>query len=296
MKKEIRVVKEGVTQITTYDERWYTHEIDFVMGQEIKIVDGVKTIVDKTVKKTIFVPSVTWVCGYYPKGLEFYRWLANKGWDESEAIKSAAGDKGSKIHAAIADLIKGEKIKMDSQYMNPSTGQLEELSLEEYAALMTFCEWYEEFRPNIIASEFVLFSDENTPHAEWCKVDTELKETLCTCKYAGTGDILVEKEDCFELYDVKSGKYIWPEYELQTSAYARVLEATLNIGKEKIKPVKRFIIQVGYTPNKKKQWKVTELEDKFELFQGAQKVWYNENKDVHPKQKDYPDELKLNKP
>jgi hypothetical protein len=63
MKKLIRDVdeKKGIVQITTYDERWYAHEVkDPITG-----IPFIK-----------FVPSVTWVAESYPKGIGFYRWLA----------------------------------------------------------------------------------------------------------------------------------------------------------------------------------------------------------------------------
>jgi hypothetical protein len=47
-----------------------------------------------------YVPPVTWIAGHYPKRIAFYKWFAEKGWDESQALKSAAGDKGSKLHEA----------------------------------------------------------------------------------------------------------------------------------------------------------------------------------------------------
>jgi hypothetical protein len=72
MKKLIRNVdeKRGIVQITTYDERWYAHEVK-------DPITGIPTV--------IFVPSVTWVAESYPKGIGFYKWLADKGWDEAEA-------------------------------------------------------------------------------------------------------------------------------------------------------------------------------------------------------------------
>lgn len=66
MKKLNRDVdeKKGIVQITTYDERWY--------AQKIRDPNpGVPTV--------LFVPSVTWVAESYPKGIGFYRWLADKG-------------------------------------------------------------------------------------------------------------------------------------------------------------------------------------------------------------------------
>jgi len=68
---EIKDKSTGIVQVTIADERWYMMPPDY----------------------TIAVPSVTWKADYYPKGTEFYKWLANHGWDEAESIKKAAGIK-----------------------------------------------------------------------------------------------------------------------------------------------------------------------------------------------------------
>ena len=96
MKKEIREVdaKRQVMQITTSDERWY-------LKASKDAVTGLPTYIP--------VPSVTWVAGFWPKGVQFYKWLADKGWDEAEAAKSAAGDKGRKGHLAIEMILNGEE-------------------------------------------------------------------------------------------------------------------------------------------------------------------------------------------
>src|SRR3990167_5217666 len=94
MQKEIRTLKDGgLVQITLVDERWYARpKMDEVTGLPVTYE---------------FVPSVTWICGFYPKGIPFYRWLASTGWDEAQAIKNAAGGRGSKGHQAIGDLLGG---------------------------------------------------------------------------------------------------------------------------------------------------------------------------------------------
>ena len=101
MKKEIRTVdkERGILQVTTVDERWYVKESK---DEETGL------------PKHEYVPSVTWICDHYPKGVAFYKWLASKGWDESQAIKSAAGDKGSKVHYAIRDLIEGRVVQHEA--------------------------------------------------------------------------------------------------------------------------------------------------------------------------------------
>ena len=234
MKKIIKEITKDIVQITCCDERWY------VVGDK-------------------YFPSVTWIASYYPKGVAFHKWLASKGWDEAEAIKIAAGSKGSKVHRAVEDLINGIPVKMDSCYVNPKTEKEEELSLEEYEAIMSFVEWHRKYSPLVLGTELtVLNSDYN---------------------YAGTIDLICEMDGKVWLIDYKTGQDVWPEHELQISAYkhAYLLSKIDELG----------ILQLGYRRNKK-GYKLTEVQDKFELFLAAQKIWWNENEKVEPKKKDYP--------
>ena len=241
---------DGIKRVTTVDERWY--------------------IKDSTNKGTglpeyLFVPSTTWIAGCYPKGVQFYKWLANKGWDESQALKEAAGDKGSKVHEAIEDIIRGKVVKMDDKYLNRTTEQMEELSLDEYNCLMGFTDWVNTQKPKFLQSEFVIFDD--------------------VIGYAGTVDCICEIGGQKFLVDFKSGQYIWPEYELQVSAYKHALN---------MPELEMMILQVGYKRNKH-GYKETMIEDKFDLFLSAKKIWANEHGAEKPSQKDYPLELSIPK-
>lgn len=250
MKYEIKdFFEEGLVRITVADERWYVKEVN---------------------KQHIAVPSVTWIAGKYPKGVQFYKWLAQKGWDEAEAIKAAAGDKGSKVHNAIEDLLKGKEVKMDSKYTNQQ-GEPEELSLEEYECLLAFKDFYDDIvekasNVKTLKTEFVTFSEKHN--------------------YAGTIDWLVEIGDEVYLIDFKTSQSIWTEYELQLSAYKQSLEESGQ------KVDKVAILQVGYRLNKR-GWKLTEIEDKFPLFLHAKAIWEEEHGNEKPKVKDYPQIIKL---
>lgn len=259
MKKEIREVKEGIIRITTVDERWY-----------------VRSVKDETtgLPKYEFVPSVSWIASFYPKGIGFYKWLANTGWDEAEALKEAAGDKGSKVHYAIEDLLKGKEIKINDKYLNPTTEEEEELTLEEYQCLMSFSEWFNKVKPEIIANELTAFNE--------------------TEKYAGTIDLICRIDNQIWLIDLKTSQNIWAEHELQISAYSHLdinLEE-IKISSDEWKNKKLAILQIGYKRNKE-NWKFTEIKDKFDLFLSAKKIWGNETEGVEPPQKDYPLSLKL---
>jgi hypothetical protein len=253
MTKELRKIDEerGILRLTLVDERWY-------------IKDATSPITGNPEYR--YVPSVTWIAGHYPKGVQFYKWLAEHGWDESQAIKQAAGDKGSKVHLAVADLVAGKTIAIDAKYPNQSTGQDEELTPEEYACLMSFVDWYSQGEFEILKSEYVIWND--------------------TVGYAGTVDLKVRRkaDGAIGILDVKTGQNVWPEYELQVSAYKHAdSETDVSF---------TGIIQVGYRRNKA-GWKYTEVEDRFSLFLAAKQIWENECAGQQPLQKDYPLALTL---
>lgn len=242
MKVELRQTKdENIIQITTLDERWYQH-----------------------IKTGAFYPSSTWIADYYPKGVHFYKWLAEKGWDEAESIKSAAGDRGSKVHHAIEFLLAcpGNIVLMDQDFAN-SAGEISPLTVQEYEAVLSFAAWWKEAKPTVIQNEQVVFNDEY--------------------EYAGTLDLLCDIGGITYVVDFKTSANIWPSHELQLSSYNHALPRPAQ---------KLAILQVGYGRNKK-GFKFTEVEDKFHLFLAAKQIWFNENEGVFPKQKDYPKSITL---
>ena len=256
MKREIRVVdeKRGILQVTCTDERWYIRDmVDPATGEY----------------KPLFVPSVTWICDHYPKGVQFYKWLASKGWDEAEAIKTAAGDRGSRVHRAIQDLVEGREVTIDAKYPSSNDEEPKELTFEEYDAVLSFARWHKETKPEFLAWEFPVWGD----------------------GYAGTVDLLCRIDGIKYIVDFKTSAYIWPSHELQVSAYkaALKLEAPPMLPEEEIKLA---ILQVGYKLNKKR-FKFTEIDDQYKEFLAAKLIWAKEQKGVEPHQKDYPMSVKL---
>ena len=249
MKKEIRQFdqEKKILQVTTIDERWYAKET------EDKITG---------LPRFEYVPSVTWICDHYPKGTGFYKWLASKGWDEAEAIKNAAGDKGSKVHKAVQALIEGATINIDAKFLNPSTEKEEELTLGEYDCLMSFVLWHKETNPQFLKWEFCVWGD----------------------GYAGTVDLFCTINGEPYLVDFKTSQYIWPSHELQVSAYKRAGDFPSE--------TKLAILQLGYKLNKKR-FKFTDIEEQYQEFLAAKLIWAKEQKGVEPKQRDYPMSIKL---
>jgi hypothetical protein len=251
MKYEIRKVdkEKGIVQITTTDERWYQHGDNFY-------------------------PSSTWIADFYPKGVAYFKWLASLGWNEAEAIKKSAGDRGKKVHKACESLIKGKELKMDDKYFSELTEKEEELTPEEWHCIMTFKEWYEEFKPDKIIA------------CEASGVNTKIG-------YGGTIDLALEKDGKVYLIDLKTSANIWPSHRLQVSSYKQLLPYIENTKHIELSGVGLYILQLGYTRNKHKQYKLTEVEDKFDLFLNAKAIWEEEVNQKQPPQREYPLTIKL---
>jgi hypothetical protein len=266
MQKIIKDVdeKRGIVQCTIADERFY-----FKAGKDPQNGNPVMRA----------VPSVTWIAGHYPKNVAFYKWLADKGWSEAEAIKAAAGDKGSKVHEAISAILAGQEVRIDSKFLNRSTDQLEELTFEEVECIKSFIDWkatLKNFEP--IAWDVVVFSEQYG--------------------YAGTIDLIARVDGDLYIIDFKTSQNVWPEYEMQVSAYRRTIETGENAIHERnpngtdgkqinVAGLKAAILQIGYRRNKC-LYKWTEIEDCFDLFLHAKAIWQHESGSQQPRKVDLP--------
>jgi hypothetical protein len=281
MQIQIKKTKENnIIQITTSDERWYIKE------------EAGENIGDETIKT--FVPSVTWIASHYPKGIGYMKWLSQNGWDESQALMKEAGDRGSKVHKAIEELIDGKELKMTDRYYSELTKQEEEFTVEEWECIMSFHSWFTQVNPEPIACEIVVFDDE-VGYAG--TVD-------CICiirKDAKIGRQLIKKG--IYIIDWKTSQDIWASYEIQISAYKNAIPKEI---KEKIwnslseeeqkdeefQEFKLAILQIGYRRNGN-GFKFNLIEDQFDLFLSTYKIWEKECGSICPRQIDYPLTLKL---
>jgi hypothetical protein len=283
MKKVIQDVdqKRGIVQVTIADERWYMMpDKDEATGLPIYKA----------------VPSVTWIAHHYPKGIGYMKWLAEHGWDESQAIMREAGDKGSKVHLAISAIQAGEEVRIDSEFLNKSTGKMEELTYEEVECIFSFVNWRKEMEEDYVLEflnwDLVVFSDIHNYAGSIDSVirltprDVEGKNPL---RLSGPTTIVV---------DYKTSKQVWPSFEMQVSAYRKALENGENPIHERntngtegklvdVSNLKMGILQLGYTLNRK-GWKWNEISDKFALFVHAQGIWANETAGEAPKVREIP--------
>lgn len=256
MKKEIKEIinsdNQKICRITTQDERFYGKEI-------VNSITGLPEIK--------WFPSVTWIKGYYYTSPYLIKWIADKGLSEADRIKKEAGTKGDKVHQATEDIDKGLKINIDDNYPNKETGEMEELTADEIEAILSYRDYIDEVKPELVANEMTVFAE----------------------KYAGTLDRIFRIDKQIWIIDIKTSKSIWKDMIIQISAYshADIDYQKLGIADEEWKNRKLAILQIGYSRNKK-NYKFTEVPDRYDLFEIAYQVWTEENPDANPKQRDFP--------
>lgn len=255
MIKEIKVIdkEKNIVRITCSDERWYA-------------VPGANSSTGLPEFK--YLPSSTWIADYYPKGIGFFKWLASKGWDESQAQKESAGERGTKIHKSIDFLEEMGAFPIDTVIDG------DELSADELEAIMAFSSWWNENKPEVLARELVVFGD----------------------GYAGTLDRIYRINGQVYIVDFKTSQHIWESMLLQISSYshARIDYKLLGITDKEWEDRKLAVLQVGYKMNKKR-YKFTEIPDKYELFKVARLIWENENSKSEVRQMNFPLVIKLEK-
>jgi hypothetical protein len=254
MQKEIKFVdkQKGVVRITSISERWYA-----------------KPGEDKSTGLPVYeyFPSSTWIASYYPKGIGFYKWLADKGWDDAEALKVSAGNRGSKVHKACEILEKDGHLSIDTCFQNNETEVMEALSTEELDCIQSFARWHNEAKPQLLANEMTVFGG----------------------FYAGTLDRIYRIGGQIYVVDLKTSQNIWEEMKIQIASYshAHIDYKELGITEAEWNERKLAVLQLGYRLNKA-HFKFTEIEDKWELFQTAHQIWKNENQNGKPKEIEIP--------
>ena len=253
MKKEVKEVAPGTFQITSDDERFYSIT-------KIDPKTGLPTIVWKA--------SITWVSSYLVKDTSLTKWVASKGYDESQAEMQAKGDRGSRIHQACEQLVKTGSVKMSDKFLDKGKGIEKELTPDEYENVMFFRSWLIEKQPKILFVERMV-------------EDQDGKYNI-----AGTVDLGVEINGKKTIVDIKTGNH-YMEHDMQVSAY----RYCLGKGWE---DADMMALHLGRKLNKK-GYREIEIEDRLPLFFAVMESWKAKTKDRGPLQREFPVEITLDK-
>ena len=145
--------------------------------------------------------------------------------------------------------------------------------------ILRFADFWNTHKPELIATEYHLFSDEH--------------------KYAGTADLVVRLFDNIWLLDLKTSNSLHTSYDLQLAAYAQAWNETHN---EKVERTGILWLKASTRGEGKgdniqgKGWQlkvVDDIEKNFKMFQNIQEIYKLENPDFKPMTELLPTSVKL---
>ena len=172
------IIDTAARQLTMLDARFYTTE------------DGG------------FVPSVTTVLEAYPKDAAYFQWIKSVGTD-ADAIRDAAGERGSNVHSMTERYDLGEEVSLLTDSGNLG------FKMTEWAMFERYVEYTRKCCPVVRANEQNFISAE--------------------LGYAGTIDRVAEIGGVTYLLDIKTSNAIYPTYWLQLAAYRQLLKVVGGI-------------------------------------------------------------------
>jgi len=226
-----------------------------------------------------YFPAVNHVLGIgFPKGQNLLQWLKNKTAEESDKILKNAGERGSRVHDAIRQLILGKSVTFGVDHFKNEDGGYSPLTPDEWRFLISWSAWCDEYKPQVLKHETAVYNKK--------------------FGYAGTvdfiGTILVKDKRVSALLDWKTSGAIYDEYKLQTAAYAACM---------KTKPTQEFYTGVVRLGTRHKAGYEVELYDRtqtlkhFKQFLTTKDTYYFINgKDWKPNVVQIPMSLQIQVP
>lgn len=184
-------------------------------------------------------PRCTWVLETgYPKDKFFYEWLMKNG-ANAETIKTEAGERGTRVHHGIEDLLNGTMLTYDAY------------NEVEWSKLMAFVRWYEAKKPVVIATELPVF------HKKY--------------KIVGTLDAILWVDGKLMVVDWKTSNTYQESYQVQTAFYADALFHMTGI-----KVASTAILRLGTKHKCGYEWterNYTEMEEDMATFKACKQIF-----------------------
>lgn len=219
-----------------------------------------------------YYASVTSILNYFPKNQFFHSWLKDVG-HNSDIIANKAAGEGTQVHNAVEAFLNGEEINWLDEWGNAK------YNLDVWRMILRFADFWNTHKPELIATEYHLFSDEH--------------------EFAGTADLVVRMFDQLWLLDLKTSNSLHTSYDLQLAAYATAWNETHN---EKVTHTGILWVKANTRGEGKggriqgKGWElkmISDIENNFKMFKNIQEIYKLENPDHKPYTETLPTIVKI---
>ena len=172
-----------------------------------------------------YLPAVNHIIALgFPKGQGLIHWLKKMTEEEADKALASAGERGSKVHAAIRDLISGQTVTYGLSSYRNDDGQLATLTSDEWDYLMAWVAWAQMFKPQVLKHETSVWHKKNFYAGT---IDFIGKITIpkdCKVYVNGKLTTFANEATLSCLLDWKTSSAIYDDYKLQTSAYAACIK------------------------------------------------------------------------
>jgi hypothetical protein len=213
-----------------------------------------------------YFPSATTILDVYPKEFGFNQWLKDLGQNANEVLRRA-GERGSKVHDAINQLLLGEEVEWEGY------------DWTEWQMINRFLEFWGRYKPKLVGSEVSLVSKE--------------------LGYGGTLDLICVIDDEIWLIDHKTGNGIYTSHQLQLASYKHLWYKRPY----KTNMIDRYgVLWLNSTTRTEKEfqgkgWQLKEFTEEYEKdlksFEQIKDIWKRENPNAKPKNLELPVKISL---
>ena len=233
-----------------------------------------------------YYPSVTTILSVIrQEWLE--KWRGNQGNENADMILKKTGEDGSSAHWIFHKMVTEGKTAVFSPDIDPKT-DIAVPNQFVHLAIWKLTQFWNEVRPQVIASEVKLFSP---THLFAGTADLIIRVSGGEYQIAGKTPVSVPAG--IWLADIKTGKNISALAGMQMAAYAHAIEETMGLKLEGAMILHtQALTKTGIEGFTVKMWDRYELQDEFEVFLNAQKI-YNYMKPLKPKDYELPKQITL---
>lgn len=220
------------------------------------------------------MPSVTTITDLYPKGIGFRTFLGNaESFEAAEKIKTDAGERGTRVHNACEDVLRGDTISWEEYSLQ--NGVTLEKAINEWQMITSFGVWASEHKPTLLKNMI------------------EVKVISEKHSYGGSFDFACMIGDELHVVDIKTSKKIYDSYWLQLNAYH---EAVVEMGMFKMdNPRKLSILRLGSRHKCGYEFATNDPNDEdFISFLACKQLWHMDNPTIKgPRIIEMPSEVKM---
>ena len=162
-----------------------------------------------------FLPSPTTILNCLSKGIGFDKWLCSHTWESSREYANKRAWICTMTHILCSHLLWHKEVKISNGFYNEYENKVESIPLEVQKRLLGFLDFLNEYDPEPLGSEIMLYSNEKM---------TIDGQTIYTHPFAGTLDMLffadLDGKGKKLIYcDLKTGAEHKKQHELQCTSY-----------------------------------------------------------------------------